>query len=263
MLVVEPKPDHKRAIGQPLLTLEQVEGNERRCSVSSSCFCSRPVRGSGAWTRCCRRTLTASGRCSYGARISPVCKKFRVRRKSVPGVHGRVAGRLTNPAPRNGTTLAAPPFAPMRPPGRTPRPGPIVLIVAPDPATQLLLEWAAELEGLKPIVVGSASDAYGILAEESNQIILVVLDIACGEDAVSARRLQLDAPRVAPIPAVVLTERPLTETERTVLRPAITVMKPLQVEEAQEIMRGSRSATWREGAFIRGLPGGGPGIVLH
>ncbi len=152
----------------------------------------------------------------------------------------------------------------MRPRGRTSRSGPIVLVVDPDPATQLLLEWAAELEGLKAVVVGCASDAYGILAEESKQIILVVLDIACGaEDAVSARRLQLDAPRVAPIPAVVLTERPLTETERTILRPAVTVMKPLQVEEAQEIMRGGRSATWREGAFIRGLTSGGPGIVLH
>ena len=152
----------------------------------------------------------------------------------------------------------------MRPRARTSRPGPIVLVVHPDPATQLLLEWAAELEGLRPIVVGSASDAYGILAEDSKQIILVILDVACGgEDAVSARRLQLDAPRVAKIPAVVLTERPLTETERTILRPAITVMKPLQVEEAQEIMRGGRSATWREGAFIRGLTSGGPDIVLH
>jgi CheY-like chemotaxis protein len=141
---------------------------------------------------------------------------------------------------------------------------PVVLVVDPDPATQLLLEWAAELEGLKALVVSSASDAYGILAEETSQIILVVLDIACGgDDAVAARRLQLDAPRVASIPAIVLTDRSLTDSDRSVLRPAITVMKPLQVEEAREIMRGGRSATWREGAFIRGLNSGNPGIVLH
>jgi hypothetical protein len=169
-----------------------------------------------------------------------------------------------HPAKRNGTTLAERAIAPMRPRGRTARRGPIVLIVGPDPATQLLLEWAAELESLAPLVVGSASDAYGILAEESKHVILVILDIASGgEDALSARRLQLDAPRVARIPAIVLAGRPLTETERESLRPAITVMKPLQVEEAQEIMRGGRSATWREGAFIRGLTSGGPGIVLH
>jgi len=148
--------------------------------------------------------------------------------------------------------------------GRTSRAGPIVLIVDPDPAAQLLLEWAADLEGLKPVVVSAAADAYGILAEESNQIILVVLDIARGtDDGVAARRLQLDAPRVALIPAVVLTDRPLTDTERATLRPALAVLKPLQVEEAREIMRGGRSATWREGAFIRGLSSGGPGIVLH
>ena len=148
--------------------------------------------------------------------------------------------------------------------GRTSRAGPIVLIVDPDPAAQLLLESAADLEGLKPVVVSAAADAYGILAEESNQIILVVLDIARGtDDGVAARRLQLDAPRVALIPAVVLTDRPLTDTERATLRPALAVLKPLQVEEAREIMRGGRSATWREGAFIRGLSSGGPGIVLH
>ena len=153
----------------------------------------------------------------------------------------------------------------MQPKGWPARPvPPVVLVVDPDPATQLLLEWAAEIEGLKALVAPSAADAYGILAEDTNQIILIVLDIACGgDDAVAARRLQLDAPRVAAIPAVVLTDRSLTDADRTVLRPAITVMKPLQVEEAREIMRGGRSATWREGAFIRGLDRGNPGIVLH
>jgi DNA-binding NtrC family response regulator len=148
--------------------------------------------------------------------------------------------------------------------GRIFRAGAIVLVIDPDPATQLVLEWAAELEGLKPVVVASASDAYGIFAEESNQIILVILDIARGTDeGVAARRLQLDAPRVAAIPAVVLGDRPLTDAERVALQPAITVLKPLQVEEAREIMRGGRSATWREAVFMRGLGGGGRGIVLH
>ena len=148
--------------------------------------------------------------------------------------------------------------------GRTFRAGPIILVIDPDPATQLVLEWAAELEGLKPIVVASASDAYGIFAEESNQIILVILDVARGaEEGVAARRLQLDAPRVAAIPAVVLCDRPLTDAERATLQPAITVLKPLQIEEAREIMRGGRSATWREGVFLRGLSGGGRGVVLH
>ena len=141
---------------------------------------------------------------------------------------------------------------------------PVVLVVDPDPATQLLLEWAAELEGLRAVVVQSSTDAYGILAEETNHIILLVLDIASGcDDAVAARRLQLDAPRVASIPAIVLTDRPLTDTDRTTLQPTLAVMKPLQVEEAREIMRGGRSATWREAAFIRGISGNNPGIVLH
>jgi hypothetical protein len=147
---------------------------------------------------------------------------------------------------------------------RTFRAGPIVLVIDPDPATQLVLEWAAELEGLRPIVVPSAAEAYGIFAEESNQIILVILDTARGtEEGVAARRLQLDAPRVAAIPAVVLGDRPLTDAERAALQPSITVLKPLQVEEAREIMRGGRSSTWREGVFMRGLSGGGRGIVLH
>ena len=163
----------------------------------------------------------------------------------------------------NGTQLAIP-RSPMATGVWTSRPGTIVLVIDPDPATQLVLEWAAELEGLRSVVVPSASDAYGIFAEESNQILLVILDIArATEEGVAARRLQLDAPRVAMIPAVVLSDRPLTDVEHATLKPANTVLKPLQVEEAQEIMRGGRSARWREGVFIRGLSGGGPRVVLH
>lgn len=40
MLVVEPKPDHKRAIGQPLLTLEQVEHLTR---ISSNVMITLPL----------------------------------------------------------------------------------------------------------------------------------------------------------------------------------------------------------------------------
>jgi len=114
---------------------------------------------------------------------------------------------------------------------------PIVLVIEGDPATRLVLTRAIELHGCAAIVASSVLDAYGVLAEHLDRIILLVLGITgTTADAVAVRHLQLDAPRVAAIPAVVVSDRPLTDDERAQLRPAALVMKPLDLEDARNIL---------------------------
>jgi DNA-binding response OmpR family regulator len=130
------------------------------------------------------------------------------------------------------------PFAlcqPMRSP--VVRPGSIVLIIESDPATRGVLTRAIELEGGTAIVASSALDAYAVLAEHVNRITLLVLGITGNSgDAVAVRHLQLDAPRVAAIPAVVVSDRPLTDDECAQLRPTAVVVKPLHIEDVRNIL---------------------------
>jgi hypothetical protein len=79
----------------------------------------------------------------------------------------------------------------------------------------------------------SMVDAYSVLAEQFNRISLIVLDLTTNpSDAFALRQLQLDAPRVAAIPTMVITEQPLTPGERTALRPSSVGMKPLPFDDA-------------------------------
>jgi DNA-binding response OmpR family regulator len=118
----------------------------------------------------------------------------------------------------------------------------MVLVVDADDASLPLLVRAAELEGLRPLVMSSGADAR-ILAKRFNQVVLLVLDISgTVSDAPTTRRLRLDAAHMGDIPAVVLCDRPLTDKERDTLRPAATALKPLHLAQAREIMR-CRSAT--------------------
>jgi len=143
-----------------------------------------------------------------------------------------------------------------------PRPTPIVLIIAGDSDTRQLLVQAAELEGLKPLIGSSAEDAYGILAEQLHLIVLIVLDVVPTIVTASAvRRLQLDATRIASIPAVVVSDRPLTHDERATLPLTPIVTKPFDVGEARDIVRaGSRMRRRRR--FDRRADRA-PHIVLH
>ena len=113
----------------------------------------------------------------------------------------------------------------------------MVLIVDADAASLALLTQAAELEGLRPIVMSSAADA-GILARRFNDVVLLVLDISGSTaDPLAARRLRLDAAHARNIPTVVVSDRPLTDRERDTLKPAATAVKPLHLAAARAVMR--------------------------
>ena len=150
----------------------------------------------------------------------------------------------------------------MRAGRRLPRPTPIVLIVAGDGDTQQLLVRAAELEGFRPLIGSSVDDAYGILAEQLHVIVLIVLDVVPTIATASAvRRLQLDATRIASIPAIVVSDRPLTHDELATLPPTPIATKPFDVDEARDIVRAGSRARRRRGFDRRADTR--PHIVLH
>ena len=101
-----------------------------------------------------------------------------------------------------------------------PRSPSLALILDSDAEMQRALAQVAELEGLTPIVASSELGAYSLLAEHCDAIGLVLLNLtANGIDAMAFRQWQLDAPRAATIPTVVLIPRELTDAEIGPLRP--------------------------------------------
>ena len=114
---------------------------------------------------------------------------------------------------------------------------PMVLIIEDDPRLQLALIRATEQEGYLPLVAESEMDGYGLLAEYFDRIGLLLLDIATdGVDALAFRKLQLDAPRAAAIPTVMLSDHALTEDERKLLQPAAAVMKPVHLDVVRQVL---------------------------
>jgi CheY-like chemotaxis protein len=102
-----------------------------------------------------------------------------------------------------------------------PRSDPVVLIVHRQGASPVELSQVCERQGCVAVFAPSALDAYGVLAEQFDRIMLVVLDLSGNrDDAFAFRELQLDATRAAAIPAMVITDRPLTDAEQLALRPS-------------------------------------------
>jgi DNA-binding response OmpR family regulator len=119
----------------------------------------------------------------------------------------------------------------------------MALIIEDDPRIQLALVSATEQEGYLPLVAGSEMDGYCLLAEYFDRIGLLLLDIATeGVDAHAFRKLQLDAPRAAEIPTVMVSDHALTEDERKLLRPAAAVMKPLHLDAVRQVVGAYRQA---------------------
>lgn len=137
----------------------------------------------------------------------------------------------------------------------TPTSRPIVLIVQADPHTCLLLRRGIELEGCKARVASSIPDAYRVLAKHSDRVALLVLDITTNlPDIIALRQFQLDAARIAGIAAVVVSDRPLTDDERALLRPTGILMKRLHFDGATVPVAGHSSGENDRGTLTRDCP---------
>ena len=104
----------------------------------------------------------------------------------------------------------------------------LVLILASDPRVQQVLAGIAEREGCRPLLATSELDGYNLLSERCDEIAFVILDLnAPGIDALTFRLWQLDAPRAAIIPTVVMSNRCLTDIELATLQPSRVVVNAL------------------------------------
>jgi CheY-like chemotaxis protein len=115
---------------------------------------------------------------------------------------------------------------------------PIVLVVDDDAAVRTLLGRVVASEGCKPLLATCGTDGYGYLAELGRSVTLLLLDVTMpGMDAFAFRELQLDAPRVATIPTVVITGRCLTLDEVTRLQPTAVLTKPISLVTLRNVIR--------------------------
>jgi len=95
---------------------------------------------------------------------------------------------------------------------------PLVVIVTNDEAPLPLIR-AVEREVCVPLLASSDIAVYGHLAEFTDRIALVLLDEAQDENAATICELLLDAPRVAAIPVIRLSDHGLTHEEDAQARP--------------------------------------------
>ena len=103
-----------------------------------------------------------------------------------------------------------------------------VLIVERDAARQQLLTRSVEEAGGAPVVATSDAEAYGELATHADEIALILLGVSSnGLDVFSVRQLQLDAPRIAGIPTVALSDRVLSAIELASLHPTASIVLPV------------------------------------
>jgi DNA-binding response OmpR family regulator len=114
---------------------------------------------------------------------------------------------------------------------------PIILIVDDDPAVSKFHARIAELEGCAVLIADSAAEGYAVLSQFHDRIALLLLDVAMdGIDGFGFRQLQLDAPRVATIPTVMVSGRELSDGELGYLRPAAALKKPVSIAQLRELI---------------------------
>jgi len=98
---------------------------------------------------------------------------------------------------------------------------PIVLLVDDEMAVRDVLAWVIQSTGYEPLTA-AGSEGFRLLSEHAERVALVILDLSMhGMDGFRFRELQRLQPRLADIPTLIMSGRPVLQEEKTRLRDAI------------------------------------------
>jgi|KBSMisStaDraftv2_1062788.scaffolds.fasta_scaffold1795958_1 DNA-binding response OmpR family regulator len=113
---------------------------------------------------------------------------------------------------------------------------PIVLLVDDDVPVRDVLAWVIQGAGFTPVTAGGA-EGFALLTELADRVALVLLDLTMHDmDGFKFRELQRAQSRLAEVPTVVLSGRPVLPEERMVLRAADYVAKPVRIAELRALV---------------------------
>jgi DNA-binding response OmpR family regulator len=113
---------------------------------------------------------------------------------------------------------------------------PIVLLVDDEVAVRDVLAWVIQGAGYTAVTAGGA-EGFKLLGELADRVALVILDLSMHDmDGFSFRERQRAQPRLAEVPTVVMSGRPVLQEEKVVLRAQDYVWKPVRINELRALI---------------------------
>jgi CheY-like chemotaxis protein len=113
---------------------------------------------------------------------------------------------------------------------------PIVLLVDDEVAVRDVLAWVIQGAGYTPLTAGGA-EGFALLTEHADRVALVILDLTMHDmDGFRFRELQRAQPRLADVPTIVMSGRPVLQEEKTQLRANEYIWKPARVSELRALI---------------------------
>jgi len=113
---------------------------------------------------------------------------------------------------------------------------PIVLLVDDEVAVRDVLAWVIQGAGYTPVTAGGI-EGFELLTDLADRVALVILDLSMhGLDGFRFRELQRAQPRLADIPTIVMSGRPVLQEEKVRLRANEYVWKPARIAELRALI---------------------------
>ena len=113
---------------------------------------------------------------------------------------------------------------------------PIVLLVDDEMAVRDVLAWVIQSTGYEPLTA-AGSEGFRLLSEHAERVALVILDLSMhGMDGFRFRELQRLQPRLAEIPTLIMSGRPVLQEEKTRLRANEYIWKPARIAELRSLI---------------------------
>ena len=113
---------------------------------------------------------------------------------------------------------------------------PIVLLVDDEVAVRDVLAWVIQGAGYTPLTAGGV-EGFALLNEHAERIALVILDLTMHDmDGFRFRDLQRAQTRLADIPTIIMSGRPVLQEEKTRLRANEYIWKPARISELRALI---------------------------
>ena len=113
---------------------------------------------------------------------------------------------------------------------------PVVLLVDDEVAVRDVLSWVIQGAGFTPITA-AGPEGFEILGKHAEQVALVILDLSMhGMDGFRFRELQRAQPRLADIPTIIMSGRPVLQEEKTRLQANEYIWKPARISELRALI---------------------------
>ena len=113
---------------------------------------------------------------------------------------------------------------------------PIVLLVDDEVAVRDVLAWVIQSTGFHALTA-SGSEGFQLLNEHADRVALVILDLSMRDlDGFRFREMQRAQTRLADVPTIIMSGRPVLQEEKTRLQANEYVWKPARIAELRALI---------------------------